>query len=120
MDLPLALSATGKAGAVLLLTCVAAPLVGLLLRRVAGGWEQIGRGPLSMEHGPEARSHSAPTPGLIGFAESEPVDREAQEAEVRQMLAAKAERQRRAGEEPVDVEAEAERLLRPSSKLTIS
>jgi len=37
MDLPMALSALQKGAGVLLFTGVAAPLVGLLLRRVAGG-----------------------------------------------------------------------------------
>jgi hypothetical protein len=118
VDLPLAMSATGKGAVVLLVTGVVAPLIGLLLRQVAGGWETIGKGSLSMEHEPEIRRPAASAPGLIGFAEQEPVDREAQEAEVRQMLLAKAERQRRQGEQPIDVEAEAERLLRP--RLTIS
>ncbi len=112
------MSATGKGVVVLLVTGVVAPLIGLLLRQVGGGWEAIGKGSLSMEHEPETRRAAAGEPGLIGFAAQEPVDREAQEAEVRQMLRAKAERQRRRGEEPVDVEAEAERLLRP--RLTIS
>jgi hypothetical protein len=118
MDLPLAMSATEKGAMVLLVTGVVAPLIGLLLRQVAGGWETIGKGSLSMEHDPESRRPAASAPGLIGFAEQEPVDREAQEAEVRQMLLAKAERQRRQGEQPIDVEAEVERLLRP--RLTIS
>jgi hypothetical protein len=113
------MSATGKGVVVLLVTGVVAPLIGLLLRRVAGGWEEIGRGPFSMEHEPEpARRPGTAAPGLIGFAEEEPVDREAQEAEVRQMLLAKAERQCRQGETPIDVEAEVKRLLRP--RLTIS
>jgi hypothetical protein len=118
VDLPLAMSATGKGAVVLLVTGVVAPLVGLLLRQVAGGWETIGKGSLSMEHEPEARRPAGAAPGLTGFAEREPVDREAQAAEVRQMLLAKAERQRRRGEEPIDVEAEVGRLLR--SRLTIS
>jgi hypothetical protein len=119
MDLPLAMSATGKGAMVLLVTGVMAPLIGLLLRRVAGGWDEIGQGPLSMQHEPESsRRPAAGAPGLIGFAADEPVDREAQEAEVRQMLLAKAERQRRQGERPIDVEAEVRRLLRPG--LTIS
>jgi len=112
------MSATGKGGLVLLVTGVVAPLIGLLLRRVAGGRETIGKGSLSMEHGAEPRRPAGAAPGLIGFAEQEPADREAQEAEVRQMLLAKAERQRRRGEEPIDVEAEVRRLLRP--RLTIS
>lgn len=112
------MTAAGKGAVVLLVTGVVAPLIGLLLRRVAGGWETIGEGRFSMQHEPEAaRPSTAAAPGLIGFAEADPVDREAQEAEVRQMLEAKAERQRRQGEEEIDVEAELARLLRPSPTL---
>ena len=46
-----------------------------------------------------------------GGGTSAPVSRAAQEAEVRQMLEAKAYRQSARGEEPLDVEAELERLL---------
>jgi nitrogen fixation-related uncharacterized protein len=48
-----------------------------------------------------------------------PVSREAQEAEVRQMLEAKAYRQSARGEAPLDVDAEVERLLseRPTARL---
>lgn len=115
----MAMSATEKGAVVLLVTGVVAPLIGLLLRRVSGGWDEIGRGPFSMQHEPQAaRRPAAAAPGLTGFAEEEPVDREAQKAEVRQMLEAKAERQRRQGDDPIDVEAEVRRLLRP--RLTIS
>ena len=44
MALPLALSALQKGAAVLLFTGVLAPLVGLLLKRVGGGWETMGGG----------------------------------------------------------------------------
>lgn len=103
MDLPLALSALQKGGLVLVFTGVAAPLVGLLLRRVASGWETMGGGPFAiLETRPEQRGPNAPPP---------PVDPAMQAAEVRQMLQAKAERQRDRGERPLDVEAETERLL---------
>jgi hypothetical protein len=103
MDLPLALSALQKGAAVLAFTGLAAPLVGLVLKRVAGGWETMGGGPFAiLETRPEQRGPNAPPP---------PVDPAMQAAEVRQMLQAKAERQRERGERPLDVEAEAERLL---------
>ncbi len=103
MDLPLALSALQKGAAVLAFTGVAAPLVGLLLKRVGGGWETMGGGPFAiLEAPPESRGPRGAPP---------PIDPAMQAAEVRQMLAAKAERQRQRGEQPLDVEAEAERLL---------
>jgi hypothetical protein len=102
MVFPLALSALQKGAAVLLFTGVLAPLVGLLLRRVGGGWETMGGGAFSiLNERPQQRSAGG-TPK---------VDPAIQAAEVRQMLEAKSERRRQRGEVPLDVEAETERLL---------
>jgi hypothetical protein len=103
MDLPLALTALQKGLALLIFTGVAAPLVGLLLKRVGGGWETMGGGPFAiLDERPARRGASGPP---------ERVDPAIQAAEVRQMLEAKSERRRQRGEAPLDVEAEAERLL---------
>jgi hypothetical protein len=102
MALPLALSALQKGAAILLFTGVLAPLVGLLLRRVGGGWETMGGGPFSILNEP-------PPQRTAGGAQK--VDPAIQAAEVRQMLEAKSERRRQRGEAPIDVEAETERLL---------
>jgi hypothetical protein len=101
MDLPLALSALQKGGALLAFTGLAAPLIGILLKRVGGGWETMGGGAFAILNEPP-RKPSGGQP---------PIDPAMRAAEVRQMLAAKAERQRQRGEQPLDVEAEAERLL---------
>ncbi|HET7509139.1 MAG TPA: hypothetical protein VFJ65_02720 [Solirubrobacterales bacterium] len=102
MDFPMALSALQKGGAVLLFTGIVAPLVGLLLKRVGGGWETMGGGPFAiLNESPRKRDASG----------AAPVDPAIQAAEVRQMLEAKQERQRQRGETPLDVEAETERLL---------
>jgi hypothetical protein len=103
MNLPLALSALQKGGVLLTFTGVAAPLIGLLLKRVGGGWETMGGGPFAILNEP-ARSRGAP-------GSTETVDPAIQAAEVRQMLEAKSERRRQRGEAPLDVEAEAARLL---------
>jgi hypothetical protein len=101
MVLPLALSALQKGGALLVFTGLAAPLIGLLLKRVGGGWETMGGGPFAiLDQRPPKRG-----------AGPQPVDPAIQAAEVRQMLAAKQERQRQRGEVPLDVEAETQRLL---------
>jgi len=101
MVLPLALSALQKGGALLLFTGLAAPLIGLLLKRVGGGWETMGGGPFAiLNERPQKRG-----------ADNQPIDPAIQAAEVRQMLEAKSERRRQRGEAPLDVEAEAERLL---------
>ena len=102
MDLPLALSALEKGGAVLIFTGVAAPLAGLLLKRIGGGWETMGGGAFAILNDPPRKR----TAGGI-----EPIDPAIQAAEVRQMLEAKSQRRQQRGEAPLDVEAETERLL---------
>jgi hypothetical protein len=102
MALPLALSAMGKAGVVLAFTCIVAPLAGIVFRRVGGGWEGVGGGPFSLLHDSPPRRGGGPP---------QQVDPAIQAAEVRQMLQAKSDRRQRRGEAPLDVEAEAERLL---------
>ncbi|MGE4121895.1 MAG: hypothetical protein AB7F97_10440 [Solirubrobacterales bacterium] len=91
-----------KGAGVLLFTGVLAPLVGLALKRAVGGWGGYGGGPFAILNEAPARRESGPQAA---------VDPAIQAAEVRQMLAAKAERQRRRGEPALDVGAETERLL---------
>jgi len=99
----LALTALQKGAALLVFTGVAAPLIGLLLKRVGGGWETMGGGPFAiLNERPQARAAGAG---------AQRVDPAIQAAEVRQMLEAKSERRMQRGEAPLDVEAEAERLL---------
>jgi hypothetical protein len=100
--LVLAMSAVQKGAAVLVFTGLLAPLIGFALKRAVGGWSAYGGGPFAILNEAPARRGSGPQP---------PVDPAIQAAEVRQMLAAKAERQRRRGEDALDVEAETERLL---------
>ena len=103
MALPLALSALQKGAAVLVFTGLAAPLIGLLLKRVGGGWETMGGGPFAiLNDRPQRRTALGP---------EQPVDPAIQAAEVRQMLEAKSHRRELRGETPLDVEAETERLL---------
>jgi hypothetical protein len=104
VDPVLAISPTDQSILVLLFTGVAAPIAGLLLRRIGDSWDSIGKGPFAIEQeppSPSARSGRAPRP----------VDPAIQAAEVRQMLRAKSERRERRGEPSLDVEAEATRLL---------
>jgi hypothetical protein len=103
MHLPLALTGLQKGGALLLFTGVVAPLIGLLLKRVGGGWERLGGGPFAiLDERPEQRPAASA---------AQRVDPAIQAAEVRQMLEAKSERRRQRGEAPLDIEAETERLL---------
>lgn len=99
----MALTALQKGIGVLAFTGLAAPLIGLLLKRVGGGWETMGGGPFAiLNERPQKRSALGP---------EQSVDPAIQAAEVRQMLAAKSHRREMRGEAPLDVEAETERLL---------
>lgn len=96
------MSVPEKCWAILLFTGVVAPLIGLLFRRVGAGWESVGKGPLAIDADlpPRGPAQSAP-----------PVDPATQAAEARQMLEAKAFRQQRRGETPIDVKQEVDRVL---------
>ncbi|MDX6654806.1 MAG: hypothetical protein QOH18_1520 [Solirubrobacterales bacterium] len=86
--------------AVLVFTGVVAPLIGLGLWKLTGGRDAYGGGAFAiLRDAPRRR-------GPRGE-----VDPAIQAAEVRQMLAAKAERQKVRGEPVLDVEAESVRLL---------
>ncbi|HEX6782147.1 MAG TPA: hypothetical protein VF125_08980 [Solirubrobacterales bacterium] len=103
MSLAMALTALQKGVAVLVFTGIAAPLIGLLLKRVAGGWETMGGGPFAI-------LDERPRPSAT-LGPEQAVDPAIQAAEVRQMLEAKSHRRERRGEAPLDVEAETRRLL---------
>jgi hypothetical protein len=93
-----------KATAVLVFTGIVAPLIGLGLWKLTGGRDAYAGGTFAILSGtrrsPKGRE----------------VDPAIQAAEVRQMLAAKAERQKVRGEPVLDVEAESERLLAVAEK----
>jgi hypothetical protein len=92
------------ASAVLLFTGVVAPLIGFGLWKLTGGREAYGGGAFAI------LSDGRRSP------KSREVDPAIQAAEVRQMLIAKAERQKVRGEPVLDVEAESERLLAAADK----
>jgi hypothetical protein len=97
----MALSVGVKAAAVLIFTGVVAPLVGLGLKRVTGGWDSYGGGAFGILRDQPTRKGAAP----------QSTDPAIQAAEVRQMLEAKAERRKLRGEPGLDVKAESARLL---------
>jgi len=101
MELALALTATQKGAVLLAISGIAAPVAGYLFHRSAAAWRSFGQGPFAIDSEVLPSPRGAPAP----------IDPAMRAAEVRQMLAAKAERQRQRGEQPLDVEAETERLL---------
>ncbi len=97
--MPLAVS---NGDVILIIVATAIPLG--LLSFVLGArnvFDQIGKGAFSMDHDPVASSGG-------GIAPASPATRE---AEIRQMLEAKAYRQSARGQAPLDVDAELKRLL---------
>ena len=96
-----------EAAAALIFSGVIAPAIGIALKRWFGGWGSYGLGPFAVLGDRAARGAAAPQqpdPALLA-------------AELREMLAAKAERQERRGETTLDVDAEAHRLLEASKSL---
>jgi hypothetical protein len=85
-----------------LITLIVAPIAAIAFARSGDAWSGVGKGQFGLER--ELPTSSA-TP-----AESPPDDALRAE-EVRQMLEARSYRRQRLGEAPIDVEAEAARLL---------
>jgi hypothetical protein len=101
MHLLMAISVPAKAAALLIFSGVVAPALGFALRRFVKGLSAYGAGPFAILDRSPRRGGRAP----------QQMDPAMQAAEVRQMLAAKAERQRLRGEEALDVDAESQWLL---------
>ena len=94
---PLALS---NGEAILLIVLVAIPVAALSFVGAGTAFRQIGKGPLSIDQDLPQKGSGPPSP----------ISAELREAEIRQLLEAKAYRQGQRGEQPLDVDAELERL----------
>lgn len=96
-------SAVSNGEVIIIVVAVVAPIAAVAFAGAGAVYRQIGRGTFAMDH--ERRdSQGLDLSSAAGLAE--------QQAELRQMLEAKAYRQRRRGEEPLDVEREVARQLR--------
>jgi hypothetical protein len=85
---------------------VIAPVAAVLFAGAFGMLDQLGRGDLAIDEPPPTapRGTAGPRPGG-------PLARAEREAEIRQLVQARHDRQAGRGEEPVDVEAEVARLV---------
>ena len=82
MDLALAMTTVEKGSVLMLITVIALPIAATAFARSGPLWRSIGKGPLSIDEDlPHVPRHLTPPHAAL--------DRVAQEAEVRQMLAAK-------------------------------
>ncbi len=91
-----------------LIALVAIPFAAFSFSRAEEAYRSIGKGALAIDD-------DLPVPRYLRRPD-QPVDPAVQAAEIRQMLEAKASRLERHGEAPIDVEAEAARLLRPAQE----
>ena len=98
--LPLGLS---NGEVILVVVFVALPIAAIAFAGAGAVYREIGRGAFAMDH------DAKPAKGGPG----EQVSQQVQEAEVRQMLEAKAFRQAERGEPTIDVDAEMEKLMAP-------
>jgi hypothetical protein len=89
----------------MLIALIAVPFAAIAFSRAGEAYRSIGKGDLAIDQDlTEPRHLRSP---------EQAVDPAIRAAEVRQMLEAKADRLRRGGAAPIDVEAEAARLLAP-------
>ena len=99
--LPVALS---NGDVILIVVFVALPIAAIAFAGAGAVYREIGKGAFAMDHDLQpARGRGA----------TEQVSQQVQEAEIRQMLEAKAYRQAERGEPVLDVEAEMAKLLAP-------
>jgi hypothetical protein len=105
VSVPLALSDLGNGTVLIVIALVVLPIAALAFAGSGSALKTLGKGRFAIDQDlPPRRTLSAPAP----------IDRRAQEAEVRQMVEAKSYRRQQRGEPPLDVEAETRRLLKPA------
>jgi hypothetical protein len=93
------------AGMVLIVVTIAVvPIAAIAFARSGSALKTLGKGQWAIDR------ELPPSPGLTGSAPA-PVPRAVREREIRQMIEAKSYRRQARGGEPLDVEAEVQRLL---------
>jgi hypothetical protein len=97
-------TAVSNGEVIILVVLVAAPIAAVAFAGAGAVYREIGKGAFAMDH----------EKGISGPDLSTGAGRAIQQAEVRQMLEAKAYRQRQRGEEPIDVDEEMRKMLAPS------
>jgi hypothetical protein len=90
---------------IVVIVLVAIPVAALSFIGAGTAFRQIGKGPLSIDQDLPQKGPEGPAPATAAQ----------REAEIRQLLEAKAYRQGQRGEAPLDVDAELERLLASES-----
>jgi hypothetical protein len=99
-------TAVSNGEVILIVTLVVVPIAALAFAGAGAVYREIGKGAFAMDHDKPSRDG----PDLSTAAA-----RAEQQAEMRQMLEAKAYRQAQRGEEPIDIAAEMARLNAPAA-----
>jgi hypothetical protein len=97
-------TAVSNGEVIILVVLVAAPIAAVAFAGAGAVYREIGKGAFWMDHEEPAK----------GRAPGDTASQAEQEAEIRQMLEAKAYRQRQRGEEPLDVDEEMRKILAPA------
>src|SRR5690242_11763479 len=103
-------TAVSNGEVILIVTFVVLPIAAIAFAGAGAVYREIGKGAFAMDHDKPSRG---------GADLSSAAARAEQQVEMRQMLEAKAYRQRQRGEEPIDVEAEMTRLNSPAAPTRI-
>jgi len=90
---------------IIIVVLVAVPIAAIAFAGAGAVYREIGKGGFAMDHD---------SPSAGGGALDTAAERATQQAELRQMLEAKAYRQRKRGEEPLDVEEEMRKINTPT------
>jgi hypothetical protein len=99
-------TAVSNGEVILIVTLVVVPIAAIAFAGAGAVYREIGKGAFAMDHDKPSRGG----PDLSTAAA-----RAEQQAEMRQMLEAKAYRQAQRGEEPIDIDAEMARLNAPAA-----
>jgi hypothetical protein len=99
------LMAVSNGEVILIVTLVVAPIAAIAFAGAGAVYREIGKGTFAMDRDDGSKSSSL----------SSAAARAEQQMELRQMLEAKAYRQRQRGEEPIDIDAEMARLNGPAA-----
>ncbi len=95
--------AVSNGDVIIIVVLIAVPIAAIAFAGAGAVYREIGKGMFAMDH-----ENPSAGPSLESKA-----GRAAQQAEIRQMLQAKAYRQRERGEEPLDVDEEMRRIQTP-------
>jgi hypothetical protein len=118
MDAPPAATAVDNGMVLIAITLIVLPIAAISFARSGQAWRGIGRGPYAIDPDLPPRSPSAPRANQVFDPFAGELDSHGQgdsqatrEAEVRQMVEARAYVRSRRGAEPLDVDSEVKRRL---------